>query len=144
MRMFKSFLLRLSLIMSITATVCFLLMAATLYLQHESEAMTFSSILCGILLVWCLINWFIVRKVDPEISVEVARILFPAGGLLSLVLSSVLSLYLDAMIPGNEGKQHFILPFVGAGVTLFLIVRCFDIKWMRSEDEILMLENRED
>ncbi|MEX0323572.1 MAG: hypothetical protein AB3N63_15525 [Puniceicoccaceae bacterium] len=144
MRMFKSFVLRLSLILSITATVCLLLMAATLFIQNESESMTFSGILFAIMLVWCLINWFIVRKVDPELSVEVARMVLPAGALLSLILSTVLSLYLDAMIPGNEGKQHFILPFVGVGVALFLVIRCFDIKWMRGEDEILMLENRED
>jgi FtsH-binding integral membrane protein len=142
--MFKSFVLRMSLILSITAVICLLLMVATLVIQEEPESMTFCSILFGIMLVWLMINWFIVRKVDPELSVEVARILLPTGALLSLVLSSVLSLYLDAMIPGTEGKQHFILPFVGVGVALFLVVRCFDIKWMRGEDELTMLENRED
>ncbi len=144
MRMFKSFVLRLSLILSVTAVICLLLMAATLGIQEESESMTFCLILFGIMFVWVFINWYIVRKADPELSVEVARMLLPAGALLSVVLSSMLSLYLDAMVPGTEGKQHFILPLAGIGVALFLIVKCFDIKWMRGEEELAILENRED
>jgi hypothetical protein len=140
MRLFRSFILRISQILSLNVVICLFLMAATLGIQKQREGMYFTGALFLILLFWFLINTYAVRKVDPELSVEVARILFPAGALLSFSLSSVLSLYLDALIPGTEGKEHWILPFVGLGIAMFLIVRCFDIKWLRGEAEILEME----
>jgi hypothetical protein len=41
-----------------------------------------------------------------------------------------------------EGKQHLILLFAGIGVATFLLIRCFDIKWLRAEEEIVALEER--
>ncbi|NBD36979.1 MAG: hypothetical protein GVY10_00210 [Verrucomicrobia bacterium] len=105
--------------------------------------MAFTATLGGLLLVWLGINYFVVRKADPEISLETARYLYPAGIFLNLALSWNLALYLDNLIPGTEGKQHFILYFVGIGIALFLIVRCFDIKWLRAEADIRLLEDRD-
>lgn len=142
MRMFKSFILRLSLILSITGAVSLLLMAATLGIQTDEEGMVFCGTLFGILLLWVLINAFIVKKVDPELSVEVARLLIPSGALLSICLSYLLAMILDDMIPGADGRQHWIIFFVGIGVAFFLFIRWFDIKWLRAEDEILNIEER--
>jgi hypothetical protein len=140
--MFRSFILRMALILSSTAALCFLLMALTLGIQKEAESMQFSGILFAVMLVWVPFNWYIVRKTDPELTVEVARLVLPAGAVLSIVLSGLLSLYLDGMLPGEEGKQHMILPFVGFGIAIFLFIRCLDIKWLRGEAEIVMLEER--
>lgn len=139
--MLRSFLLRTTLILSTTAAVCLLLMAATLFLQ-QAEGVAICLILFGTLLVWLVINFVAVRKIDPELTVEVARMVLPAGALLSLVLSMLLSTVLADMIPGTEGYQHLILIFVGLGVAGFLAVRCLDIKWLRPEDEIRRLEER--
>lgn len=128
-----------ALILSTTAAICLFLMATTLGIQGFKDGMVFLGMLFGILLVWLLFNLYIVRKTDPELSVEVARLLLPSGAVLSILLSAVLAMTLDDMIPG-EGRQHYILFFVGLGVALFLIVRCFDIKWLRGEDEIVALE----
>ena len=143
MRMFRSFILRLSLILSLTAVICLLLMMATLGIQRQMDALYFVGMIFITLLVWFLINWYAVRKVDPEISMEVARILFPSAALLSICLSGLLALYLDQLIPGNEGSQHMILPLAGIGVAVFLIIRCFDIKWLRGEEEIAEMESGE-
>ncbi len=140
MRMFRSFLLRLGLILSTTAVICLVLMVFTLLLQGLQQSATFCGVILGLLLLWLLFNWFIVRRIDPELSLEVARILFPAGMVLSIVLSYVLALFLSDLIPGDDGRQHYILPFVGLGVTFFLVVRCFDLKWLRPEEEISQLE----
>jgi uncharacterized membrane protein (GlpM family) len=142
MRMFRSFLLRLTLILSTTATISLLLMAATLGIQGLRDGMVFCIMLFVLLLIWLVANYFVVRKTDPEVSVEVARLLFPSGAILSIFLSLLLSLMLDGMIPGTEGMQHYIVVFVGLGIAFFLIVRCFDIKWLRGEAEILSLEER--
>lgn len=142
MRMFRSFIFRLALILSITGSICLLLMSITLGIQGLNDGMVFTSTLFGIVFTWFLANLFIVRKIDPELSMEVARLLLPAGAILSILLSGVLSMFLDGMIPGTEGKQHFILYFVGAGVAVFLVIRCFDIKWLRGEEEISLLEER--
>jgi hypothetical protein len=140
--MFKSFMLRLALILSITGCVSLLLMAITLGIQEDVEGMTFCGILCGIVLLWVIVNYVVVRKVDPELSVEVARLLIPAGIILSIFLSYLLSMFLDDMIPGSDGKQHYSILFVGFGVPFFLFIRAFDIKWLRAEEEIVNLEAR--
>jgi len=142
MRMFRSFILRMTLILSFTATICLLLMAATFYIQLMEEQMVLCALLFCVLLTWVGINYFVIRKTDPELSVEVARLVLPAGAVLSILLSLVLSMVLDDMIPGQEGRQHLILIFVGLGVAFFLGVRCLDIKWLRAEEEIMALENR--
>lgn len=143
MRMFRSFILRLSQILSLTVVICLLLMAATLGIQKQTDSMFFIGMIFLTMLAWFFVNWYVVRKVDPEISMEVARILFPSAGVLSICLSGVMSLYLDEMIPGTDGTQHLILPFVGFGVAFYLIVRCFDIKWLRGEAEITEMETGE-
>ena len=121
--MFRSYILRLSQILSLTAVICLLLMSATLGIQKQTDSMVFFAMLFLIMLAWFFVNWFVVRKVDPEISMEVARILFPSAAILSICLSGLLSLYLDELIPGQDGMQHLILPFVGIGVAFYLIVR---------------------
>ena len=140
MRMFRSFLLRLGLILSTTAVICLFLMTTTLALQKQYGSTQFVGLLFAVVFIWFIINWFLVRKVDPELSLEVARIVFPCGILFSNLLSILLSFYLKDLIPGAEGREHFILPFVGLGVTFYLIVRCFDLKWLRPEEEIAFLE----
>ena len=140
MRMFRSFLLRLGLILSTTAVICLLLMTVTLALQRQSDSAMYCGMLFGILFAWFLFNFIMVKKVDPELSLEVARIVLPSGILFSLLLSSLLSMYLKDLIPGNEGREHYILPFVGLSVSFYLIVRCFDLKWLRPEEEIAFLD----
>ncbi|WP_163964187.1 hypothetical protein [Oceanipulchritudo coccoides] len=142
MRMLKSFVLRIILILSLTGTVSLLLMALTLGIQQDQEGLVFCGTLFGILLLWVGINAYVVKKVDPELSVEVARLLIPSGAVLSIFLSYLLAMILDDMIPGTEGKQHWIVLFVGLGVAFFLFIRWFDIKWLRAEDEILNIEER--
>lgn len=140
MRMFRSFLLRLSLILSLTTVINLLLMTATFAISNQNDPLFFYGMIFILLLVWSLFNWFIIRKVDPELSMEVARIVLPSGAVLSVLLSFLMSLYMNEMIPGSEGKEHYILPFAGIGVAFFLIVRCFDIKWLRGEAEISLQE----
>ncbi len=141
MRMFRSFLLRLALILSATGSICLLLMAATLGLQGDPEGMTFFLMLFGLLACWLIVNLVVVKKSDPELSVEVARLVLPGGAILSIMLSIYLALILEGMISGGEGREHFILFFVGPGVAVFLAIRCLDIKWLRGEEEILALES---
>lgn len=140
--MFRSFLVRLALILSTTADVCLLLMAITLGIQKLNAAMYFCIMLLVLALAWTGVNLYVQRKIDPELSAEVARILYPSGVVLSLFLSGLFSLVLEEMIPGNEGNQHWITLFVGLGVAFFLGVRSFDIKWLRLEEEIVNLEER--
>lgn len=141
MRMFRSYLIRVSQILSVTAVICLLMMSITLGIQRDQEGMLFCAMLAGLVLVWLVVNYFLVKNVDPELSMEVARLLLPSGAILSIALSGLFATILDGMIPGSEGKQHYVVLFVGLGVAGFLIIRCFDIKWLRGEDEVAGLEN---
>ncbi|MGA1205680.1 MAG: hypothetical protein ACO3ZW_07720 [Opitutales bacterium] len=138
--MFRSFILRIALILSVTALICLFLMSATLFIQKEMEGGQLCGSLFLLLLVWFIVNWILVQKIDPELSFEVARMLLPAGMVLSILLSSTLSIYLHSLIPDVDGKQHLVLPFVGLGVAFYLLVRCFDLKWLRPEEEIASVE----
>jgi len=129
--------------LSLNATISFGLMAATLSLQGYRERMLFTATLGGILLLWLGVNYYVVRKADPEVSLETARFLYPSGVMLNPLLSWNLALYLDNLIPGTEGRQHYVLYFVGIGISLFLLIRCFDIKWLRAEEDIRMIEDRD-
>lgn len=139
--MLRSYSLRLLLILSTTAAVCLLLMGLTMVLQQDMERAVFLFALAVIFVVWIVINYVVVRKVDPELSFEVARLLIPSGVLFSMTLSIYLSTILDAMIPVVEGRQHWVLFFVGFGVSVFLGIRALDMKWLRAEEEISKLEN---
>jgi ABC-type enterochelin transport system permease subunit len=141
--MLRSFLLRVTMTLSATAAICLLLITATLYIQNLHERAIFTLSLMGIVLLWFFINVVVVRKIDAEVSAELARFLFPGSGILAIALSGSLALYMDSLIPGDEGKQHWMLLFVGLGVAFFYGVRCFDIKWLRSEIEIKALEERD-
>lgn len=141
MRLFRSFLLRTGLILSVTAVVCLVLMMITLLIQMQYDSAMYTGLLLCLMLVWLLINWILVRKLDRELSLESARMVFPAGIVLSLVLSILFSIHLRDMIPGDEGIQHLTLPFVGLVVSIYLIVRCFDVKWLRPESEVAFMED---
>ena len=142
MRMLRSILLRLSLVITTTIVLCLFLMAVTLGFQELFGGMRLCLVLGSIGLVWLIVNFILQRKLDPELSVEAARIHYPSGAILSIVLSLLFSLQLDAMIPGTEGIEHYILLFVGLGVAAFMAVRSFDVKWLRLEEEILSVEER--
>lgn len=141
MRMFRSFLLRMVLILSLNATIGFGLMAATMAMQDFQQGLVFTSLLTGLLFLWLVINWWMVRKVDPEISLETARFLYPAAILLNPLLSWNLAIYMQSLLP-IEGLQHVIQYFVGFGISVFLIIRLFDIKWLRPEEEVSLYEDQ--
>lgn len=143
MRMFRSFLMRLVMILALNATVSFGLMAATAAMQNFKAGLLYTSILGALFLLWLLLNWFLVRKVDPELSMETARFLYPTAILLNPLLSWNFAIYMDSLLP-MEGMQHVIQYFVGSGISLFLIIRLFDVKWLRPEEEIRMFEERTD
>jgi hypothetical protein len=131
------------LILSTTAAVCLLLMTITFFIQIQYDLVMYTGMICGLMFLWVLINWFLVTKLDPELSLESARLVFPSGIILSLLLSFLFSVYLKDLIPGDTGKQHYVLPFVGLGISVYLLVRAFDVKWLRTEDEIAFLEDLE-
>jgi hypothetical protein len=140
MKILRSFLLRLSEIFSMTAGLCFLIMAITLGIQLNNEGMYFFSTLTAICLLWVAIVHFVIRKVDPELIVETARFLYPGAAAVALVTALSNMVWLDNLIPG-DGVQHYTVGFVGLGVMIFMIVRIFDIKWLRNYEELYDVDN---
>jgi hypothetical protein len=121
--------------------ICLLVVGATFALQSMHEEMKYAFVLASLCALLLLGNVLLLRKVKIELSLEVARLLYPTGAALSVVISFFFMSWLSDLIPG-EGKQHFVLIFVGLGVAGFLLIRCFDMKWLRSEDEIQSILNR--
>jgi hypothetical protein len=139
--LFRSFILRLSQILAVTATICIILMAATLFLQQMRELAGMYLIAALPPALWIVLSVYFIRKYDSELVVEVARIVYPVGGLLSLALSILLAIMLGILLPGS-GYQPVVLVFAGAGVLVFLLIRSLDIRWLRTMEEIESLNRK--
>ena len=111
-------------------------MTVTLAMQGIYEALVFSSVLMVGSAIWLGLSWFLQRRIDPELSQEVACYLLPSAALLCIMLSTLISILMSDFIPGTEGRQHMLLPLVGIGVAVFMVIRMFDIKWLRIEEEV--------
>lgn len=135
MLVIKSFFLRLSQILSFTAFVGLLMMSATCYLQFLPDAGLAFLLWAVPFFLWTLFAQLLIRRYDPELIVEVARLLYPAGAILSLGLSIWLSIVLANTLPEPE-LRHLIVVFSGIGVVVFMLIRCFDIRWLRTREEI--------
>lgn len=135
MGILKSFFLRVPIVLLSTVAVCQLVMAGSLGLQSMPSQMHYSLILALLFGLLLGLNIYFLQRAKLELSMEVARILYPMGAALSLMISVLFMLWLDDMIPG-EGSEHYVMIFVGLGIAIFLLIRCFDIRWLRSEEEI--------
>jgi len=142
MRVFRSLALRLSQILASTAAICFLLMAATTAWQQTFELSIVYGILLLLSMIWVVFTFFIIRHFAEELLSEVARILYPAGAVLSLFLSVLLALVLQGQLIETRGQQ-FVLILAGFMIFIFLCIRCFDIKFLRSFEEIEHIEDKE-
>ena len=117
------------------AGIGFVLMAVTGYLQYLPEL--------GLrYLIYALPFWFwvigaqlLIRRFDPELIAEVAKWLYPTGALLALALSIWMAISLASVLEEPEYRQ-FVVVFAGIGVSLFLLVRCMDIRWLRTRAEM--------
>ena len=107
MRVFKSFLLRLSCCLSVTFIFCLLLMAGTFKLQYLDE----KAIICVVLaLAVSPISITLFKRIkarDPELTSIVAAYLHPAEGLLSLALCYLMGAILISQLP-EPGNQHLM------------------------------------
>ena len=136
MRMFWSFFFRLIHILLVTISLCGILAAATLVIQQNVKLVQYLCLGAFIALLCAWILRLFIKKMDPELSIEVGRILLPLGAFFSLLLSLVLAVYFADFLTDEKAGQQYILPLGGLSVAAFLIVRSFDVKWMRGEAEL--------
>jgi hypothetical protein len=114
-------------------------MLATLALQMVYEPLSVLGILCAVLLAGIAFTEFIIRKLDTELSAESARLVYPTGAVAAPLLSWLLSMNLQGMLP-EPGNSHLVVVLAGLSITVFMVIRIFDIKWLPSEEEVMELE----
>ncbi|MCC5834108.1 MAG: hypothetical protein JJU20_05185 [Opitutales bacterium] len=131
----KSYLLRLSQILALTAAVGYVLMAVTCYLQYLPEAGHRYLIYALPLWFWVIGSQLLIRSKDPELIAEVAKWLYPTGAILSIALSVWMAMELASTLEEPE-LRHLVVVFAGIGVAVFLTVRCMDIRWLRTRAEM--------
>lgn len=132
----KDILLRLSQIVAASSAIYLLLIAGTLFFQVRLEEMSTFLIYSGLVwIVWAVLTFFIVRS-SAEFVREVAIVVYPGGALISLILSVISGYYMESML---QDPQREIWTFILAGVliAIVLIIKCFDIQWMRSADDLM-------
>lgn len=135
MRVFRSFLMRFTQLIAAVVGLCFLVMSATMYINLQPQMGLWFAVYAGLCLVWVLAMVFLIRKRDPELVVEVAKFLYPGGALVSLLISFLMMGWLQSILD-TETLSHVPVIFVGVLVAGFLVVRCWDLKWLRNEEEL--------
>lgn len=139
----RSFILRLSQILAASLAVYCSLSSITLWLQGLPRLSTGYALASGAAVLWVLISHFIIRKVDVELVLEVARILYPVGAILTVTLSILLAFELNALLELAEGREteleFLVLILAGVMIAIFLCVRMLDIRFMRSAEEIRLM-----
>ncbi len=115
--------------------VYLVIMAGTFYLRQE-PALSIAYLLvaagfgCGVFVLFLSIRHF-----DGELTLEVGRLLYPLGILVSLVGAGFFAFRLMEMIP-DIVREHYSFLAAAVLMILFFIVRMFDLKWLRTLDEV--------
>lgn len=135
----KGILLRLSQILLAAIGVYFVLISGTFVMRGEfDDATYFGFYAFGSWFLWVVVSLLIWRS-PIELVREVAIVVYPLGAILSLVLSVYFGYEMRELIAERElVPQREIWTFVLAGIliAMVMVIRCFDIQWLRSSEEL--------
>lgn len=133
---FKGILLRLCQIVSAAVAIYFLILAGTLAFQSQMDAAyRFAVISGGVWIVWAILSLFVMRS-TVELVREVAIVVYPVGALLSLVLSVVFGYWMESMLVKEPEREIWTFILAGVLIAIVMIIKCFDIQWLRTADEV--------
>ncbi|MFP4541718.1 MAG: hypothetical protein ACLFR7_08805 [Opitutales bacterium] len=139
----KAVLLRLSQILFASIAIYLLLIAGTFFLQVRFEdAIQFASYSGGVALLWAIATFFIWRS-PAELVREVAIVVYPGGALASLALAVAMGYWMESMLVDPE-REIWTLIMAGVMIAIVMIIRCFDIQWLRSAEELQPPRRRPD
>ncbi len=131
----KSFLLRFLQVVLAVSAVYLLLMAGTHHLQYDSEAALVYVLFAAGLGCGALIFHMFIRQFDPELTLEVGRLVYPAGMLVSIGGAVLSSQYVIAGFP-DVSRVYYSFILAACLLVAFFVFRMFDLKWLRSWREI--------
>jgi purine-cytosine permease-like protein len=133
----KSFILRITVILTLNAAICYALMGATAYLMFDKPQML-------IYLYWVLgyasaslFAYLLVRRFDSELLRDVAIFLYPSAAIISLIMAFLLSLTLkDTM--DIEDRRHYVVILGGLAMVVSMVIHCMNIPWLLTKEELDM------
>lgn len=136
---FRSFFLRFFQMVLAISAVYITLMAGTFYMRQEVEVsiaylLVSAGFGCGVFVLFLFI-----RRFDGELTLEVGRLLYPLGILVSLVGAGLFAFRLMELIPDLD-REHYVFGAAAALMIVFFVVRMFDLKWLRRLDEVVARE----
>lgn len=135
----KGILLRLSQILLAALGVYFILTAGTFVMKGRfDDALYFGYFAVGYWFLWGLVSVFIIRS-PVELVREVAIVVYPLGAILSLVMAVYFGYAMEGLLEKRElPAEREIWTFILAGVLIavVMVIRCFDIQWLRSVEEL--------
>jgi hypothetical protein len=135
----KGILLRLSQIVLAALGLYFVLFAGTFLMKGEmAEATRFAYFAGAYWFAWGVVSIIIWRS-PVELVREVAIVVYPLGALISLALAVYFGFEIERMIMEMQLRpEREIWSFILGGVliAIVMIIRCFDIQWLRSIEEL--------
>lgn len=131
-----SLFLRLTQVCAAIAGVYIGLIGGTFHVGNEpsSLALTYFFVSGGLLCL-ALVLLPVIRVVDPDLVSEVAWVIYPGGIALSLVGAFYFSVHLLEYLESAR-REHYTLILAGILLTLFFVIRIFDIKWLKSARDV--------
>lgn len=135
---FKGILLRTTQIVSAATGLFLLLMAGTFFLQGEidlfNSGVRYLAWSGGFWFLWAILT-FLVRRSPIELVREVAIVVYPFSALISLALCVYLGFKVEEMLT-NPKHEMWTLIAAGVMIAVVMIVKCLDIQWLRTAEEI--------
>lgn len=115
------------------------LMAGTFLLQYQQElAINFGVVSLVTWIIWSVISMIVSRR-NQEIIREVALIVYPGGALLSLALGVYCGYWMEGLLTYPD-RQMWTIILASVMFALVMIIRCLDIPWMRTRQDVEALE----
>lgn len=115
-------------------------MAATFLLQTQFDlVIAFGIASAAAWMVWGVLS-FLLRRYDAETVREVALAVYPLSALIALTLGVILGFWLEELLL-QVRHQNWTLIAAGALLAVVMIIRCLDIRWMRSAEDLRHLKS---
>ncbi|MCC5838708.1 MAG: hypothetical protein JJT96_01180 [Opitutales bacterium] len=137
----KSLFLRLTQVVATVAGVYIGLIAGTFHVGNEPSLALTYFLISAALLGLSLLLLIVIRVTDPEMVSEVGWVIYPGGIALSLVGAFFFSVHLLEHLE-NARREHHTLILAGLLLTLFFVIRIFDIKWLKSARDVYRIQKR--
>lgn len=137
---FRSFIFRFAMTLTLIGAVLFVVSGAMLYLSNQPEEAVINALLAVGLGVVSAVAAMVASKVEPELVQEAARLLYILSALTAIGLSIPAATYLRSQLLAPD-RQDWALYCAGGVLALGFLFRLIDVPYLRKAEEVREIDN---